>query len=164
MFKPLIYDGKEYSGYEINEEGEIRNKKTKRIRKQYISKTGYLVVSLTVGCEGKVKTIRVHKAVAETFIPNPDKLTVVHHIDGNRTNPSVNNLQWTTSKGNTQAHLRKCNEDMAFFNNRKLTWEDVKYIRQNPRKFSQRTLAKIFLVSRTTIINVQKNISYKDGY
>lgn len=50
--------------------------------------------SVTLSKEGKTKSIRIHRLVAETFIPNPDNLPEVNHKDENKVNNSVSNLEW----------------------------------------------------------------------
>jgi hypothetical protein len=50
--------------------------------------------------DGMPKQHCVHRLVAQAFIPNPDNLPIVHHIDTNKKNNCVNNLQWCTQKEN----------------------------------------------------------------
>lgn len=60
---------------------------------------GYLVVGLCK--DGYQKTVCVHRLVAEAFIPNPDHLPQVDHLDCNKKNNDVSNLEWVTAKENT---------------------------------------------------------------
>ena len=59
---------------------------------------GYLSVILTKGCVSKHK--KVHRLVAEAFIPNPEGKRTVNHIDGRKTNNAVENLEWATHSEN----------------------------------------------------------------
>ena len=65
MTKELIYDGKTYINFLIDENGNVLNSKTKRILKKSIFKDGYYHITLPMGKRGKVKSIRLHKAVAK---------------------------------------------------------------------------------------------------
>lgn len=160
MMKKLIYDGKVYSNFLIDENGNVLNIKTKRVLKKSIFKDGYYHITLPMGKNGRVKSIRVHKAVAETFIPNQQKHPIVHHKDENRLNCCRENLEWTDPKMNIRYHWEKVSETTDFYNNRKLTKNDVEYIRKNKGVISSRELACMFNVSKTTISNVQNHKLY----
>lgn len=162
MFKNLIYNGITYTQFVINECGDIKNLKTNHVYKPTISYAGYLIVTLPDGQRGKVKSIRVHKAVAETFLPNPDNLPVVHHKDNNKTNPNLDNLEWVTYQDNTLKHLDDLSQITDFYNNRKLTQEDVKTIKNLYPEYSMSKLAQMYNVSKTTILNVLHNIYYQN--
>lgn len=62
---------------------------------------GYLFVGLA-DTSGKLKTHLVHRLVAEAFIPNPENKLRVNHIDGNKLNNSVQNLEWATQLENVR--------------------------------------------------------------
>lgn len=59
---------------------------------------GYLSVSLSKN--NKIKLQRIHRLVAQAFIPNPDNLIQINHKDGNKTNNNVENLEWCSCKDN----------------------------------------------------------------
>lgn len=61
----------------------------------------YRIVQLHLG-KGKMESVRVHRLVAEAFIPNPNGLPQVNHIDGNTENNAVSNLEWVTGKENVE--------------------------------------------------------------
>ena len=69
------------------------------ILKQHSYKTGYNATCLCKN--GSVKTVLVHRIIAKTFIDNPNNLPTVNHKDEVKTNNSVDNLEWCTSKENT---------------------------------------------------------------
>jgi len=62
--------------------------------------SGYPKVELSKA--GIIKTLLVHRLVAAAFVPNPDNLPVVNHIDEDKTNCRSNNLEWVTNAGNIQ--------------------------------------------------------------
>ena len=164
MWKNLIYDNKKYDNFIINENGEIKNLKTNHIYKKTLHKlSGYIIVTLPMGERGKVKSIRLHKALAETFIPNPNKYKVVHHKDENKTNCSLDNLEWTTPKKNTNYHLYELSKKTKFFNNRKFIKKEIEFIRNNKGTISYNNLAKMFNVSKTTISDIMNDKIYNNN-
>lgn len=89
--------------YYITEDGKLYNKKTDTWYKGTVS-GGYLRYDLTVN--GKRYSKQAHRLVAEAYLPNEDNSLVVNHIDGNKLNNSVNNLEWITQSEN-QKHAYK---------------------------------------------------------
>lgn len=69
---------------------------------QQPSSRGYMFVTISKG--GESKKLRIHRAVAQHFIPNPkaETLDIVNHRDGNKTNNHYKNLEWTDLSGNTK--------------------------------------------------------------
>ena len=84
--------------FSISNLGKIRNNKTGKILKTQKNKKGYHIVRVTVN--QRKTTFRIHRLVAESFIPNPNNLPEVHHKDNNTYNSEVSNLQWCTRKEN----------------------------------------------------------------
>lgn len=92
-------DCKHYEGlYEVSTIGRVKNKKTGKILKQCMESSGYYKVNLYK--YGKVKNESVHRLVALTFIDNPDSKPQVNHIDGDKLNNEVTNLEWATQSEN----------------------------------------------------------------
>lgn len=92
-------DVKGYEGlYRISNHGRIWTNKYKKYLKQFISQGGYLHVSLSK--RGRVRKYDIHRLVALNFIPLIDGKNVVNHIDENKTNNHVSNLEWCTQKEN----------------------------------------------------------------
>ena len=85
--------------YEVSDQGQIRSiARQKGLALNPNKDTKYLMVNLWKNNKGK--NCYVHRIVAQTFIPNPDGLPEVNHIDGNRQNNCVSNLEWVTALEN----------------------------------------------------------------
>ena len=86
--------------HEVSNTGKVRNIQTKQELKLQYTTTGYLYITIR-NYEGKArKHLRVHQLVAKAFIDNPRKLSYVNHIDGNKTNNLLCNLEWCTHSEN----------------------------------------------------------------
>ena len=115
--------------------------------------------------------IKIHKAVAETFIPNPHNYPCINHKDGNKLNNSINNLEWCSYKQNSiHARDNKLIDITKFsgekHKNSKLTNEIVKFIRESykPRDkvFGCRALARKFGVDHEVIRRICHNMVWKN--
>lgn len=84
--------------YSVSNDGHIRNDRTGFVLKMHKMPKGYMKVLLCDKGREQYKT--VHRLVAEAFIPNPDGKPQVNHIDGNKQNNHVSNLEWATNSEN----------------------------------------------------------------
>jgi hypothetical protein len=80
--------------YQISNNGDIKNIKRKSLLKNYKHKSGYHTVSLSK--DGFSKSFFLHRVVASSFIVNPVNKIIVNHIDRNKSNNNVTNLEWVT--------------------------------------------------------------------
>lgn len=85
--------------YKVDREGTVYSKQTGLPLAPATNKYGYKVVGLWEN--GKQSTYTVHRLVALAFIPNPDNKPCVNHIDGDKGNNLVSNLEWCTYSENT---------------------------------------------------------------
>jgi hypothetical protein len=89
--------------YHISDHGQAKSYvcgKERFLKPSLTRAFGYFRIAIRVN--DKMKTTRVHRLVAEAFIPNPDNKPQVNHKDGNKLNNHVSNLEWSTSKENLQ--------------------------------------------------------------
>lgn len=88
-----------YPNYDVSNCGRVRNSKTGRVLKPGRHKQGYSLVWLSKA--GKTKGRSVHSLVANAFIPNPENKPQVNHLDGDKSNNHIGNLEWSTGSENT---------------------------------------------------------------
>lgn len=99
--------------YEVSDDGHVRSldrlversngtsqKFSGKELKSFKNSAGYLVVRLSDASNGRRECARVHRLVATSFIENPDMKPEVNHIDGDKSNPRLSNLEWVTPHEN----------------------------------------------------------------
>lgn len=154
----------------ITSSGEVWSKRTNKFLAQGVSKTGYPVISTRIGGRnGKCYCFRVHRFVADAFIPNPENKPFVNHKDGNKRNSNSWNLEWVTAKENVvhayETGLAKGVQGVDHTLS-KLTEEEVIFIRENykPRDkvFGATALSKRYNICRQGVSKVANNMTYKN--
>lgn len=144
----------DYIGYTVSRCGIVRSKGKEL--KSHVNSRGYLNIWLSRG--GATKQYRIHRLVAIAFIENKGNLHEVNHIDGNKLNNNVENLEWST-RSNNMKH--------AFMNglhgNAKLSIDDVRQIRKRYSSGTkQRILASDYGVNVRNIRKVVNWETWKD--
>lgn len=96
---------KDYEQYYISDVGNVYSTKHNKMKKLKAGPNtgGYLMVALRK--DNNYKQFLVHRLVAQAFIPNPENKPIVNHIDGNKQNNNVNNLEWCTYSENARYFL-----------------------------------------------------------
>lgn len=98
QWKKIIYNEKELN-YSVSESGQVRNDKTGRILSNSFQ-NGYYSIRLSI--EPNVgKHFRINRLVAQAFIPNPENKQFVNHINGDKTNNHISNLEWVSPSENS---------------------------------------------------------------
>ena len=163
--KEIWKDIKDYEGYyKISNRGRIKrldviDKNPKYngnriikggLRKSTVQKNGYKSVMLTK--EGKSKRFLVHRLVAEAFIPNPDNLSIVNHINGNKTDNYYLNLEWCTYSYNIKH---------AHNNNLIKSDKAIKTMQEQNKK-------QVYCLEQLTLYrclsDINKEFGYSNGY
>ena len=103
-FKPIdltdFIEVKDYPKYLINPRGDIYIKSKCRLMAKNVNTFGYYKVHLS--SENGEQNVRLHRLIALHFIPNPRNYQVINHIDGNRLNNNLSNLEWCSLTYNSQ--------------------------------------------------------------
>ena len=145
------------------------SKRNQMIRSTSITKDGYVKVRLMRN--GKDRTSRIHRLVAEAFIPNPENKKTVNHIDGVKTNNNVVNLEWA-NRSEQMHHAYELGLKTAMIGSTntqaKLTDEQVReirktYVRQS-KEFGTVALGKKYGVTNRVIGLVVSGKAYRNVY
>jgi hypothetical protein len=151
--------------YKVSNHGRVVGKKG-TILNPYITGKGYKTGDGYSTVKINRRNQKVHRMVAEAFIPNPSGLPQVNHRDGDKSNNFVNNLEWCTPSDNAQhaikAGLFASGEKSPFS---KLTYKDVEEIRTHYQKgcslYGVKPLSRMYGVSSTTIRNILKGKKWR---
>ena len=151
--------------YEVDEEGYVYSLRKGIIIKPVQMQNGYLYAHL---CNGKkTKFVRIHRLVAEAFLPNPNKYGQVNHINGNKHDNRVANLEWCDGYQNMSHAIanglfKPKGEDNPAC---KLSAEIVKQIRKEyqhgSHDFGTRALGKKYGVSSVMIGKIVRGENWK---
>jgi len=151
--------------FQISNLGNVFSKRSNKLLKIHFPKgKGYASFTTKIGGRlGETFNLKVHRLVAMAFIENLLNKPEVNHIDGNRFNNIVSNLEWVTSEENIfhakTLSLFKTAEGVLNSQS-KLSIDDVLFIRKSSE--SSRYLAAMLGVTHPTILRVKKGITYKD--
>jgi hypothetical protein len=160
--KEIWKDIRGYSGkYQVSNKGRIRSLLCNRVKilSLHDDSFGYLKVTLHAV---KRKHYRVHRLVAQAFIPNPKRRPQINHKDGNKRNNGVKNLKWVTNRQNYDHALK--NNLVARgerSGNHKLTIKQVLKIRLLSKVLTAYQIKKLFDVAYSTIHFIIKRKSWR---
>ena len=151
-----------FNNYLCNEKGEIYSLLRNKILKGRSLK-GYKRVALMK--DGKTIDVLVHRLIAQTFLPNPENKPYINHIDGDKTNNSVSNLEWCTQKENVQHAIetglkddRGTHSSRASCNEEKL--KEIRSLISEGKRNEE--IAKIVGVSKDVVRYIRCNRTYKE--
>ena len=160
---PQLIEWADVSGYEglysVSTEGQVYTHKYKKFLKPR-SKRGYLNVSLSKN--KKRKEFRVHRLVAIAFISNSENKEQVNHIDGDKNNNKVNNLEWVTQSENI-THSYNLGLHSTIKKPYKMTENKISQLKSMlEERTTLKEMARILEVSVSTINRHIKHIKEND--
>jgi hypothetical protein len=150
-----------HSKYEVSSLGRIRRlyKIGYKFRKPVIQ-FGYVNVTFSL-MEGRFKKYQVHRLVAIAFLENKENKLCVNHIDGNKSNNNVNNLEWCTHSENEQHSFDVLKKVSNGIIRRKIDLKEIHIIKKMKKDgITQRSIAKKYNVSEGVISLIINNKSY----
>lgn len=155
---------KSFPYYEISSFGNVRRIKNGNIIKHWITNAGYCQVHLCDGSTRKAKS--VHRLVAIEFLENKLNKPQVNHIDGNKQNNILSNLEWSTRSENQRHSIKTgLRTGVKGSSNKlsKLTEIDIYIIKDLYKRYKlkQSTIVRFFDVSPATICHIVNGKSWR---
>lgn len=161
MNEELTEEWREYNGYQVSNYGKVINKNGK-VLSTNVDSHGYVTTSITGLNRDRIKGM--HRIVATVFLPNPNGLPEVNHLDGVKTNNRIDNLEWCTKKGN-QDHEALVLQQRSGTNNymNKLTDEKVIEIHNLCKEGNllYKDIAKLYEISNTVVSSIARAIRWR---
>jgi hypothetical protein len=114
IFKNLPEDLNGFeSKYKVTNDGRVYSEYLHDFVKPFFSKGGYVRIKLNFG--DRSKKFMIHRLVAKAFIPNVDNKPHVDHINRNRADNRMENLQWVTPKENSELAVQRGGKDTVMY-------------------------------------------------
>lgn len=153
-----------YPMYAITKDGMVYSFKNKRFLKPHTIKTGLKKKQrrqrVQLFNKDGHKNLFVHRLVAMTYLPNPDNLPVVNHIDCNTMNNHADNLEWCTDLHNVRHAIE--NHRHQSVKNRVLTDDTVRQIRKMYISQTISSIARELNLDRSTVSQMLHGMTYRD--
>lgn len=147
---------RDYKGYKVSDTGLVLRKDGRGYQNLKKHKRGYMLCHISD--EGTKKWMLVHRIVAELFIPNPDNKPQVNHINGDKSDNCVSNLEWVTNNENRQHAVEHNLIAKGMKLAKKLTEDLVRKIKseyvRGSHEFGTYALAHKYKVSQAIIFRI----------
>jgi hypothetical protein len=156
----------EYEGYFVSSLGEIMSKrrdKNGKLLRGEVTKDGYARVTIMNISPNR---FFIHRLVAESFIPNPENKPCVNHIDGNKLNNKISNLEWVTYSENTihciQNNLVKTSSGISHYKSR-FNEDQIREMRKRYNLGDRITdIGRDYEIDDSVAFNIIKKKTYKN--
>ncbi len=152
----------DYPGYFINKEGKVWSEYSKAFKKQRVHKSGYVDVQLYQN--GKHTTPKIHKLITTTFFGKIPPGLVVNHIDGNKLNNHMSNLEYVTQSYNSIDAFNRGTRNNSGLNSprTKLNIEQIKSIKKMINTYTTKEISHTLNVSRAIINHIKYDDTWRN--
>lgn len=153
----------DFPDYQVSNCGRVKSTKTQLIKKQGITRWHY---TTRLNNNKKTKLYYVHRLIAMAFIPNPANKPCINHIDGDKLNNALLNLEWCTYAENNRhaidnglrGYRKGCSHVFSVFSKDEVL--DIRNLYKSGRRIAE--ITRLYNRSRAAIYNIVKGISYRE--